>query len=227
MPRPSRRELLRTSALGFGWLALADLLAAAEPAPLRARPGHSTRSPRGRRISRRRRSASSSCSCTAARRRSIRSTTSRCCRATTASRCPFAKPRVVSSADRQPAQVALEVHSSTARAGPGSAICSRTSPRASTTSASSTRCTARTRGTAARCSNCTPERHLRPAEHGLVDHLRPGHREPRPARLHHHLPDADPRRREQLVVGVSARGLPGHAARQRRHPVRARSRSHS
>ncbi|HTK74393.1 MAG TPA: DUF1501 domain-containing protein [Gemmataceae bacterium] len=33
MPPPSRRELLRTSALGFGWLALADLLAAAEPAP--------------------------------------------------------------------------------------------------------------------------------------------------------------------------------------------------
>src|SRR5687768_6535512 len=33
MPRPSRRELLRTSALGFGWLALADMLAAAERAP--------------------------------------------------------------------------------------------------------------------------------------------------------------------------------------------------
>src|SRR5688500_15237033 len=29
----NRRELLRTSALGFGWLALADMLAAAEPAP--------------------------------------------------------------------------------------------------------------------------------------------------------------------------------------------------
>jgi hypothetical protein len=34
MPRPTRRELLRTSALGFGWLALADLLAAAESAPM-------------------------------------------------------------------------------------------------------------------------------------------------------------------------------------------------
>ena len=33
MPRPTRRDLLHTSALGFGWLALADLLAAAEPAP--------------------------------------------------------------------------------------------------------------------------------------------------------------------------------------------------
>ncbi|MDB5313577.1 MAG: hypothetical protein JWO38_7779 [Gemmataceae bacterium] len=43
---PHRRDLLRTSALGFGWLALADLLAAAEPAPrlssdpLAPRPAH-------------------------------------------------------------------------------------------------------------------------------------------------------------------------------------------
>ncbi|AMV24933.1 hypothetical protein VT84_11080 [Gemmata sp. SH-PL17] len=34
MFRQNRRELLRTSALGFGWLALTDLLAASEPAPL-------------------------------------------------------------------------------------------------------------------------------------------------------------------------------------------------
>ena len=33
MLQSTRRELLRTSALGFGWLALADLLAGAEPAP--------------------------------------------------------------------------------------------------------------------------------------------------------------------------------------------------
>jgi hypothetical protein len=33
MPRPTRRELLYTSALGFGWLALADMLAAVERAP--------------------------------------------------------------------------------------------------------------------------------------------------------------------------------------------------
>ena len=32
MPRPSRRELLRTSALGFGWLALADMLSRAQGA---------------------------------------------------------------------------------------------------------------------------------------------------------------------------------------------------
>ena len=41
----------------------------------------------------------------------------------------------------------------------------------------------------------TGERHVRPAEHGLVDHLRPGDREPEPARVRHHLPDARPRRR--------------------------------
>jgi hypothetical protein len=33
MSRPTRRELLRSSALGFGWLALADMLAAADVAP--------------------------------------------------------------------------------------------------------------------------------------------------------------------------------------------------
>src|SRR5829696_6354200 len=33
MPRHTRRDLLRSSALGFGWLALADMLAAAEVAP--------------------------------------------------------------------------------------------------------------------------------------------------------------------------------------------------
>src|SRR5438105_15067037 len=40
IPRLCRRELLRTSAIGFGWLALADLLASAEPAagPRPARP---------------------------------------------------------------------------------------------------------------------------------------------------------------------------------------------
>src|SRR5262245_46242083 len=41
-PRLRRRELLRTSAIGFGWLALTDLLAAAEPASARppARPAN-------------------------------------------------------------------------------------------------------------------------------------------------------------------------------------------
>ena len=35
---------------------------------------------------------------------------------------------------------------------------------------------------------------------GLVDHLRPGQREPEHAGLHHHLPHAEPRRREQLQL---------------------------
>ena len=39
------------------------------------------------------------------------------------------------------------------------------------------------------------------------------------ARLHHDLPDLWPRRRQQLELGVSAGRLPGHAARQREHPV--------
>ncbi len=63
------------------------------------------------------------------------------------------------------------------------------------------------------------QRHVRPPQHGLVDHLRPGHRESRPARLRHHLPHAHARRREQLQLGLPARHLPGHAAGQRRHPV--------
>ena len=71
------------------------------------------------------------------------------------------------------------------------------------------------------------QRHVRPAEHGLVDHLRPGHREPEPARLHHHLPDADARRREQLQLGVPAR--PSTRARRwatpASRPTRRRSRS--
>ena len=36
-----------------------------------------------------------------------------------------------------------------------------------------------------------------------------------PAGLHHHLPDPGPRRRQQLGLGLPARRLPGHAARQR------------
>jgi hypothetical protein len=40
------------------------------------------------------------------------------------------------------------------------------------------------------------QRQLHPAEHGLVGHLRPREREPEPPRVHHHLPDPRPRRRE-------------------------------
>ena len=71
------------------------------------------------------------------------------------------------------------------------------------------------------------ERQLRPAQHGLVDHLRPGDREPEPAGLHHDLPDPGARRRAQLGFGVPARRLPGDAARQRRDPGEGRRRSGS
>ena len=41
--------------------------------------------------------------------------------------------------------------------------------------------------------------------HGLVDHLRAGQREPEHAGLHHHLPHAEPRRRQQLLLRHSCR----------------------
>ena len=64
------------------------------------------------------------------------------------------------------------------------------------------------------------QRQVRPPQHGLVDHLRAGHREPEPAGLHHHLPDAGSWRRQQLGGGVPARGLSGRAARQCRRSRR-------
>ena len=83
-------------------------------------------------------------------------------------------------------------------------------------------CTARTRGTAARCWNCTPAatRSCGPAwargsRYGL------GTENAEPARLHHDLPDADPRRRQQLQLGLPAGRLSGHAAGQRQRAVGA------
>ena len=134
---------------------------------------------------------------------------------------PFAKPRVVSSADRQPAALARGSSGSTARAAPGSASCFRTSAERVDDLCiihSMHGSNSRPRRRAARAAH--RQRHLRPPQHGLVDHLRPGDREPEPARLHHHLPDADARRREQLELGLPAGRLPGHAARQRQRPGR-------
>ena len=45
-----------------------------------------------------------------------------------------------------------------------------------------------------------------------------GQREPEHAGLHHDLPDAEPRRREQLRLGISARAVRGHADRRGRDP---------
>ncbi len=69
------------------------------------------------------------------------------------------------------------------------------------------------------------QRHAGAPEHGLVGDLRTRHGERESARLHHDLPDARARRREQLGRGISARVLPGHADRQCEHPVRQGARA--
>ena len=68
------------------------------------------------------------------------------------------------------------------------------------------------------------QRQLRPPQHRLVGHLRPGDRERQPAGVRHHLPDARPRRRQQLGLGVPAGRLSGHAARQRQRALPTRRR---
>ena len=60
------------------------------------------------------------------------------------------------------------------------------------------------------------QRYVRAPQHGLVDYLRPGHREPKHARLHHDLSHSKPRRREQLRLGISACALRGNGDRRRR-----------
>ena len=94
--------------------------------------------------------------------------------------------------DGQPARLPLEVSPVTARAAPWvSELFPARRPDASTTCASSTACTAPTRARRRPARAAHRQRHVRPPQHGLVDHLRPGDREPEPAGLHHHLPDAD------------------------------------
>ena len=65
------------------------------------------------------------------------------------------------------------------------------------------------------------------AEHGLVGHLRPGHREPEPARLRRDVPRrlAD-RGDAELAVGVPAGRLPGHVHRHPAHRRRQADREH-
>ena len=159
----------------------------------------------GRLTSPRRPSGSSSCSCTAARRRSIPSTTSRCSSATTASRC------------RSPSRGSSPARRATCSARPGSFAShgesgtwvSELFPHVATAvdDLCVINCDARVELAARRCAARAAhrQRHVRPAEHGLLDHLRPGNRESGPARLHHHLPVAHPRRRQQLELGLPAR----------------------
>ena len=66
-----------------------------------------------------------------------------------------------------------------------------------------------------------------PAEHGLVGDLRPGQREPEPARLHRHVPGrlSDPGVAE-LAGRLPARRLPGHLHRHPAHRDREADREH-
>ena len=57
------------------------------------------------------------------------------------------------------------------------------------------------------------QRYVCAAVDGVVDHLRAGQREPEHAGLHHHLPDAEPRRRQQLLLGISAGAVRRNADR--------------
>ena len=57
-----------------------------------------------------------------------------------------------------------------------------------------------------------------PAEPGLVADLRPGHREPEPARLHRHVPRRLPDPGDAELAGrLPARRLPGHVHRHAAH----------
>ena len=63
--------------------------------------------------------------------------------------------------------------------------------------------------------NCGEAR-LDPPEHGLVGHLRPGQREPEPARLRRHVPRRVPDPGIAELAGrLPARRLPGHVHRHR------------
>ena len=74
--------------------------------------------------------------------------------------------------------------------------------------------------------NCGEARQARPVRR-LVGALRPGHREPEPARLHRDVPRRlSDRRVAELAVGVPARDLPGHLHRQQAHRDREADRAH-
>ncbi|CAA9427627.1 MAG: hypothetical protein-putative related to sulfatases, partial [uncultured Phycisphaerae bacterium] len=58
-------------------------------------------------------------------------------------------------------------------------------------------------------------RHVRPAQHGLVGQLRPGHREPQHARVHRDEPHDRARRGAELQRRVPPRRPPGHPPHRR------------
>ena len=83
-----------------------------------------------------------------------------------------------------------------------------------TTSASSNRCGARTRGTAARCwrLHTGSDTFVRPGMGSWITYGLGTENQNMPG-YHHHLPDAEPRRREQLQLRISAGAVRGHADR--------------
>ena len=176
--------LLKDAACGFGYLAFAGL--AAQAAGGRA----GTRSPpRLPHFAAAGQAGDLPVHARRARRRSTRSTTSRCSSATTASRCR-SPSRACSSPRPATCSRSPWKFRSTARAGSlgQRAVPARRHARRRPL-LHQLACTAERRPRRGALRAAHRQRHLRPAEHGVVDHLRPGHREPGPARLHHHLPD--------------------------------------
>ena len=176
---------------------------------------------RGRRTFRPGPSGSSSCSCTAGRRRSTRSTTSRCSSATTASRC------------RSPSRASSRARPATCSRSPwkfqparperrlGQRAVSARRRRASTTCASSTRCTARTaaHGGALLELHTGSDTFVRPSMGSWITYGLGTENQDLPGFVTI-CPTLSARRREQLELGVPAGRLPGDAARQRRHARR-------
>ena len=235
----TRRQFLRRSQTGLGALALAMLLdrdgrstagagpggpAASADNPMAPRPPHFAPG----------RSASSTCTCRAARRSRTSSTRSPSWSSTTCSPAPTSCSRARSSRSSR------GIPSCSARRT-GSAGAARAAPR----SASSCRTSARRRRRPGdhqvdvdrpvqpRAGGAVPLHRLvaqRRGGDGVVDHLRPGHGEPGPARLRRadqrrHRPD---RRQGAVEHGLPAQRLPGRAVPDggRPDPVRQRPQGH-
>ena len=211
----SRRAMLQTASAGFGYLAFAGRLGARRPAaagnPLRAQaaalpaagqagdlPVHARRPVAGRHVR-----------LQAAARQ-----------ATTASRCP--SPSRGNKLDGQLLGLAVEVRQHGQSGLWARELLPARRRSTSTTCACSTACTpTRANHGEASCQLHTGSVQLRSGpSHRLVGHLRPGHREPEPARLRHDLPHAWPRRRRRTTAAPSCRpvyqGTPiGNADRSR------------
>ncbi len=217
----SRRELLLRSGMGLGALGLAGLLF--EEGSL-CRGGQSAGAAAAA-LSRQGEARDSFLSATAGRRTSTRSTPSRPWRSTPASRCrrrcaPNARPGRPSrrrSSSRRYGQSGIEVSELFAQdgrahrrhrrhpldVGPGA------EPRAVADADELRRL-----GAAA-------------AERRRVGAVRPGDREPEPARLHRHVPRRLPDQgRRELAVGLSARRVPGDVHRFAARAVRQADREH-